>query len=117
MGFTSSARVLATGAAWRVAGAAWAGRSLIDTFVHGDDDERTLAGMALVQAGDRSVPLVLDAIASGSDPVELVDVISSIGTSAARKALEQLTKSDAPTTSETAASALDTFDEIRRRNV
>lgn len=117
MGFTSSARVLATGAAWRVAGAAWAGRSLIDTFTHGDDDERMLAGMALVQAGDRSVPLALDGIASGSDPVGLIDVISSIGTDAAREGLEQLTEADDPATTEAAASALWTFDEIRKRNV
>jgi hypothetical protein len=116
MGFTSSARVLATGAAWRVAGVAWAGRSLIDTFVHGDDDERTLAGMSLVQAGDRSVPLVLDAIASGSDPVELIDVIGSIGTADAREALVQLTESGDRSTTNAAASALHTFDEIRRRN-
>lgn len=117
MGFTSSARVLATGAAWRVAGAAWAGRSLIDTFVHGADDDRLLAGMALVQAGDRSVTLVADAIAAGSDPVELVDVISSIGTEIARKALEQLTESGDPATTKAAARALRTLEEIRRRDV
>ena len=117
MGFTSSARVLATGAAWRVAGAAWAGRSLIDTFVHGDDDERTLAGMALVQAGDRSVPLVLDAIASGLDPIELIDVVSSIGTDEARAALSRLTESGDPATTVAAADALHTFDAIRKRNV
>lgn len=116
MGFVSSARVIATGSVWRVAGVEWAGRSLIDTFVHGDDDERTLAGVSLVQAGDRSVPLVLDAIASGSDPVELVDVISSIGTDDAREALAELTESTDPATTAAAGTALRDFDEIRRRN-
>lgn len=117
MGFGSSARVLATGAAWRVAGLTWAGRSLIDAFVHGDDDERTLAGMSLVQAGDRSLPLVVEAIAAGSDQVELVDVISSIGTDDARQALTQLTESGDPATTAAAESALHDFDEIRRRNL
>ena len=116
MGFASSARVLATGAAWRVAGMAWAGRNLIDAFVRGNDDERTLAGMSLVQAGDRSLPLVVEAIASGSDPVELVDVISSIGTDDARNALTRLTDSADPATTAAAVSALQDFDEIRRRN-
>lgn len=116
MGFASSARVLATGAAWRVAGMTWAGRNLIDAFVHGEDDERTIAGMSLVQAGDRSVPLAVEAIASGLDPVELTDVISSIGTDDAREALTQLTQSADPATTAAAVSALQDFDEIRRRD-
>ncbi|MCP4307663.1 MAG: hypothetical protein GY788_22875 [bacterium] len=115
MGFVSSARVLATGAAWRMTGMTWAGRSLIDDFVHGDDNERTLAGMSLVQAGDRSVPLVASAIGSGSDPAELVDVIGSIGTDGAREVLAQLSESDDPATTAAAESALQDFDEIRKR--
>jgi hypothetical protein len=116
MGFASSAKVLASGAAWRVAGMTWAGRGLIDAFVQGDENERTLAGMSLVQAGDRSLPLVVEAIASGSDPVDLVDVISSIGTDDARRALAQLAESGDPATNAAAVSALRDFDEIRKRN-
>lgn len=116
MGFTSSARVLAAGAAWRVAGPEWAGRTLVEALGHGDDDARTIAGMSLVRAGDRSLPLLEAAVAVEPDPADFIDVIASIGTDRARDALAQLTESDRPGAAEAAGSALRTFDEIRERN-
>ena len=116
MGFTSSARVLAAGAAWRVAGPEWAGRTLVQALGHGDDDARTIAGMSLVRAGDRSLPLLEDAVATEPDPADFIDVIASIVTDRAGAVLERLAQSDAPTGAEAAASALDAFHEIRQRN-
>ena len=116
MGFKSSARVLAAGAAWRVAGPEWAGRTLVHAFSHGDDDARTIAGMSLVRAGDRSLPLLEDAVEVEPDPADLIEVIASLGTDRAEAALERLIESDAPAVAEAAASALGTLHEIRRRN-
>jgi hypothetical protein len=108
--------VLVVGATWRLTGLPAAGRSLVASAAAGAETERTLAGMLLVRAGDRSVPVVSDGIRAGRDPAVLVDVLAGIGTDHARAALRRL--SQAPDTTgascEAAAEALRTLDEIRR---
>ena len=49
-------------ALWRVARQEWAGRALIEALGSPDPDLRTLAGMFLVQGGDRAQPLVEEAL-------------------------------------------------------
>jgi hypothetical protein len=108
--------MFATGAAWRYVGSAGAGRTLVDACQSGDDDERTLAGMFLVQAGDRSVSLLVDAARSAAEPGDLVDVLASIGSDTARTGLSELAASSDARVAAPALSALQDFDEIRRRN-
>jgi hypothetical protein len=119
VGAAASAKLIAIGAAWRLTGASAAGTALVTAVTTGDETERTLAGMLLVRAGDRSVPVVTDAILTGPAPADLVDVLVSIGTDDARAALLRVSQSPPPavpaTTSDAAAEALRTLDEIRRQ--
>jgi hypothetical protein len=108
-----SARLLAAGAAWRFTGAAPAGRALVGGLVEGDEDERTIAGISLTRAGDRSVPLLAAALDRGADPDPVVDVLAGIGTDAARSALRRAAEAGSAA-AEPAARALRTLDEIDR---
>jgi hypothetical protein len=119
VGAAASAKLLAIGAAWRLTGAAAAGNALVTAVTTGAETERTLAGMLLVQAGDRSVAVVTDAILTGPAPADLVDVLVSIGTDDARAALLRVSQNPPPavpaTTRDAAAQGLRTLDEIRHR--
>ncbi len=118
MSAIGAARLLTAGAAWRIAGARPAGRALVAALARDDETERTVAGIMLVRAGDRSVPLVAEALLEGGSPDDLVPVLSSIGTDAARSALGTVAASTGPTVGEpareSAAQALRTLDEIDR---
>ena len=113
MSTAGTARLLAAGAAWRFTGAAPAGRALVGGLVEGDENERTVAGISLTRAGDRSVPLLAEALAAGAAPDLVVDVLASIGTDAARTVLHQEAQSDSAA-AEPAARALRTLDETDR---
>ena len=63
----ASARILVVGVIWLLTGAAAAGRALTRAITDRGENERTLAGMLLVRAGDRSVPVVTEAISPGAD--------------------------------------------------
>jgi ABC-type uncharacterized transport system substrate-binding protein len=114
VGVTASARLLAAGATWRLTGNRAAGGALLTGVSAGGETERTIAAMQLVKAGNRSVPPVSDAILTGRAPAELVDVLASINTPAARAALNQV--AETPTvpqpTRAAAAAALRTLDQI-----
>lgn len=114
MGAAASAKLLAAGAAWRTFGAPSAGRSLVRALVSGTEDEQMLAGMLLVKAGDRSVPLLTQAISTGAASPQVVDVLASIGTEPARAALERATRAPAADVAAAAGKALRTLGEIDR---
>jgi len=115
----ASAWLLAVGAVWLLTGAAAAGRALTRAIADGED-ERTLAGMLLVRAGDRSVPVVTEAILSGRGSTALIDVLASIGSQAARDALVRVSRAAAPAAVDpgvavAAAEALRTLDQVQGR--
>jgi hypothetical protein len=108
-----AARLLAAGAAWRLAGVAPAGRALVGGLVEGDENERTVAGISLTRAGDRSVPLLAEALAAGAAADLVVDVLASIGTDAARRVLHEEAQTESAA-AEPAARALRTLGETDR---
>jgi len=114
MGVAASVKLLAAGAAWRLTGLPPAGNALVGALVDGAESEQTLAGILLVNAGDRSVPLVREATSSGAGAPELVDVLASIGTDTARSALERVAAATSGEMAAAAEQALATLDEIRR---
>ena len=116
MSAAGAARLLAAGAAWRLTGATPAGRALVDALADGDETERTVAGIQLTRAGDRSVPLLRDALLTGDAPAPAVDVLASIGSDTARDALRRVATADGVDAAckDSAASALRTLDEIDR---
>jgi len=115
----ASAWLLAVGAVWLLTGAAAAGRALTRAITDGGEDERTVAGMLLVRAGDRSVPVVAEAILSGRGSTALIDVLASIGSEAARDALVRVSRAAAPAVdpavAAAAAEALRTLDQVQGR--
>ena len=119
MAATASAWLLAVGAIWLLTGAAAAGRALTRAVIDGGEDERTLAGMLLVRAGDRSVPVVTEAILSGRGSTALIDVLASIGSQAARDALVRVSRAAPPAVdpavAAAAAEALRTLDQVQGR--
>lgn len=113
MGLATSAKVLTAGAVWRVTGLARAGRTLVDATNSADETTRTLAGMLLAQAGERSVTAIEDAFVGGKGSPELVDVLTSIGSDRARLELESLTGYDGEIGA-AARQGLHDLDEMRR---
>ena len=117
VGSAASARLLVVGATWRLTGVAAAGDALVTAVTTGGETERMLAGMLLVRAGDRSVPVVTEAIVTGRGSAGLVDVLASIGTDDAREGLLRMTQTAAPAVTpearDAAAEALRMLDEIR----
>jgi hypothetical protein len=115
----ASARLLVVGVIWLLTGAAAAGRALTRAITDGGENERTLAGMLLVRAGDRSVPVVTEAILSGCGSPALIDVLASIGSEAARDALARVSRAAAPAVdpvvAAAAADALRTLDQVQGR--
>ncbi|HEX9645180.1 MAG TPA: hypothetical protein VGC11_14410 [Acidimicrobiia bacterium] len=114
MGLAASAKVLGAAAVWRLTGVSAAGRTLVDAAASGDESAGALAGVLLVRSGDRAVDLVATALASGDVDPALVDVLTSIGTPAARHSLESLSSSSDPQTAAAAAAALRQLDEIAK---
>lgn len=109
----SAARWLAAGATWRLTGLNSAGRALVSAVSGPDPDGRALAGILLTRAGDRSVPLLQDALDSDADPTDLVNVLASIGSTSARAALVSAANSTRPEVATAAAAALRSLDQQR----
>lgn len=118
MSAAGSARVLAVGTTWRLTGLPAAGKALVTAAAAAAETERALAGMLLVRAGDRSIPLVTEAIRTGQPPGALVDVLASIDTDEAAAALRRLSQATdvPPAARDAAADALRTLDRIRRQD-
>jgi len=120
MGARTSARILAVGVTWRLTGITAAGDALLTAVTTGSETDRTLAGMLLVKAGNRSVPVVTDAVLTGKGAADLVDVLASINTADARAALEMVAQAApsvvAAQAKDAAAAALRTLDQIRRQD-
>jgi hypothetical protein len=60
-----SIKVISAGAAWRTFGYTQAGEVLLNALSSDDEQQRMLAGMSLVKAGERSIELIANAAASG----------------------------------------------------
>ena len=114
MGAASSAKVLATGSAWRLTGHAAAGRRLVDAVNRGGENEQRIAAFVLVKAGDRAVRLLHEGLTADAPSPALVDILGSIGTDTARLELQRVASSGSPDLAQAAQRALRTLDEIDR---
>src|SRR6266852_6096778 len=62
MGLVQAARLFALKSLWRATGLQAAGRALVRALSSPDEGVRTIAGMFLVQAGEKAEPLVEEAL-------------------------------------------------------
>jgi hypothetical protein len=111
MNFGRSANLIRAGVAWRAFGSSRAGATLLDAMAGDDEQERMLAGMSLVKAGDRSLDLIDEAYASGVATPQMVRLVADIGGSRARPMLTEMAATPGPV-ADTASDSLDLLDRI-----
>lgn len=107
MSVGSSASALATGLVYRVTGWKAAGERLVDALESDDENTQQIAGMFLVRKGDRSRPLLEQAVAQGKGGI-VADVLDDLdGGDSDLAELEELARSDNPKVAEAARKLLD----------
>ena len=118
-GTSSSIKVLMAGASWRLFGSHRAGEILLRALSGDDEQNRMLAGMSLVKAGQRSLRLIEKKIndEKGTDPfskgsVPLIRLLPDIGGEDARGLLEIIAARNSGDMAEAATECIDLLDRI-----
>lgn len=79
MRIAEAARLFGYRTLWRTVGLHTAGEGLLRALGSEDEDLRTLAGMFLVQGGERSVPLLQRALESRENLALVLSILGDIG--------------------------------------
>ena len=79
MSLGGSLKVIGAGLFFRSAGTDGAGYKLLDAFSDDDEQEKMLAGISLVKAGERSVDLIEKAGKTGRLTPDVVRLLADIG--------------------------------------
>ena len=106
-----SANLIRAGFAWRAFGSSGAGATLLNAVASDDEQERMLAGMSLVKAGERSLDLIGEAYASGDATPQMIRLVADIGGPQARPMLSEMAAAPGPL-ADAAADSLDLLDRI-----
>lgn len=93
MGVAGQIGLVAAGLTWRNVALKSAGRALIHGL-DGGESERTLAGMALVQAGERSVSLIEEHLQTAAPSTMVVRVLNDIEAPGSRDLLRRISGDD-----------------------
>jgi radical SAM superfamily enzyme with C-terminal helix-hairpin-helix motif len=104
-------RVLAAGVMWRFFGARSSADTLLEAVSSQDEQNRMLAGMSLVKAGDRSFDLIEDQIDTGEATPSAVRLLPDIDLHRARDVMEKVATRGGDLV-ETATECIDTIDRI-----
>ena len=104
-------RVIAAGLMWRLFGTRWSGETLLDAMSGENEQNRMLAGISLVRAGNRSFDLVEEKIARGEVTESALRLLPDIDEGRAKKLLDSVVASEGEL-SGTARECLDTLDRI-----
>ena len=102
----SATRLFALGALWRGAGIESAGRALVKALGEGDENLRTIAGMLLVKAGPRSVPLLEEALLRRENLPMTISVLADLGGPSAAATLRAFVSDPDPKVATVAREAL-----------
>lgn len=111
MSLGGSLKLVAAGVAWRSLGNAGAGRTLLEATSSDDEQERMLAGISLVKAGEQSIDLIGDAAETGYLSPEAVRLLADIGGPRSRVLLTEIS-SEPGELGEAATSSLELLDRI-----
>lgn len=111
MSLGASLKVIGAGLAWRTTGSKSAGETLLDALAGEGEQERTLAGMSIVKAGDRSIDLLDSARRSGRLTPIGVRLFADIGGPRSRAVLDEIATAPGPL-AEAAVSSLDLLDRM-----
>ena len=83
-------KVLVAGVLWRTFGLATSAATLLEAFAGEHEQNRMLAGMSLVRAGERSFDLIADEIAAGRASPRLLRLLPDIDHERARTLITPL---------------------------
>jgi hypothetical protein len=106
MGVLGVTRLFACKALWWT-GVESAGRCLLNALESPQQDVRTVAGMFLVQAGKRAVPMVKQALQQGRYLPTLLTIAADIGARDLAPQIERFTAHSDPKVARAAREALD----------
>ncbi len=106
----ASLKVIGAGIAWRTVGSAAGGEALLEAVTGDSEQERTLAAMSMVKAGDRSIGLIEQASASGRLTPTIVRLLADIGGSRSKALLTEIAAEPGPL----AAAAVGSLDLLER---
>ncbi len=107
-----SFKVIVAGMLWRTFGSKSAGAILLDAMSASNEQQRMLAGMMLVKAGDRSVVLIREAVESGRAGSQVVRLLADLGGPGARAVLETLAAGKPGELKDAAEQSLDLLERI-----
>ena len=112
-GMSSSIKVLMAGASWRLFGSLRAGEILLRALSGDDEQNRMLAGMSLVKAGQRSLRLIENKINEEKGSVPLIRLLPDIGGEDARYLLELIAARNSGDMAEAATECIDLLDRVK----
>jgi radical SAM superfamily enzyme with C-terminal helix-hairpin-helix motif len=101
------------GASWRLFGSRRAGEILLQALASDDEQNRMLAGMSLVKAGERSLSLIEQKLNNGKGSVPLIRLLPDIGGEDARDLLEKIAARNSGDMAEAATECIDLLDRIK----
>lgn len=113
MSVGSSLKVIGAGVAWRTVGNESAGNELLEAFKSDDEQNRTLAGISLVKAGERSIDLIEQARSTGNLTPELVRLLADIGGARSQELLSDIADEKGPV-AEAAVQSLELLEQIEQ---
>jgi len=111
---TSSFSVIAAGISWRVFGSRRAGEKLIAAMAADDEQNRMLAGMSLVKAGQRSFDFIEKKFESGEATPAVVRLLPDIDGARARAVLNKIVAGDSVALADAAQQCIDNLDRGKR---
>lgn len=111
MGLGSSLNVMRAGAIWRTVGSRSAGQTLLHSVSGDDEQERMLAGMSLIKAGDRSLDLIHEAYRAGDATPTMIQLLPDLDSPHCRDLLTEISVDQGPL-GETARDGLRRLDRL-----
>ncbi len=109
---SSSAELLIAGARWRLFGSRRAGEQLLEAMNGDDEQQRMIAGMSLVKAGQRSLALIESKFDAGEASVPIIRLLPDIGGESARDVLERIGASASGDLQKAAGECIDLLDRV-----
>jgi hypothetical protein len=104
-------RVLAAGVIWRLFGTRQSAETLLDAMSGANEQNRMLAGISLVKAGQRTFDLIEQKVDAGEATPPVMRLLPDIDASAARDVLNRVANNQGEL-AETARQCIDTLDRI-----
>jgi len=105
-------RIMAAGTSWRLFGSQRAAEILVQAASGDDEQNRMLAGMSLVKAGQRSFDLIEDKLAAGRASATLVQLLPDIDAVRSREVLQRVLQGEPGEIAEMAKQCIDQLDRI-----